>query len=111
VSYSFMVMGNPDDGFTSAELTVDGTMIGRVFELADGWYVHLAEPERLRDAELVRLILEAKEELSHYVNRKGASEFPPDWSRAAASLWLMQRDDGKGFTLGPDGSIGGPPTG
>ena len=112
MSNSFMVMGNPDDAFTSAELVVNGDIIGRVFELEDGWYVHVREPERLKDAELIRLILEAKEDLAHYVNRKGAGEFPPDWSRATASLWLMQRDDGKGgFTVQTDGSIGGPAAG
>ncbi|MBW3623920.1 MAG: hypothetical protein KY468_10985 [Armatimonadetes bacterium] len=101
MSYSYLIMGSPDDGFTSAEIIEDSNAIGRVFELEDGWYVHLIEPERLTDSELVNVILIAKEELKHYVNRKGAT-FPEDWSRAAVSLWLMQRDDGKGFTLSGD---------
>jgi hypothetical protein len=46
----------------------------------------------------VQTILEAKNELLHYVNRKGA-EFPEDNNRAEISLWLMQRDDGKGFSM------------
>src|SRR5436305_431658 len=90
--------GNPDDGFTAVEIEIDGEYVGRVFELASGWYVQFDEPERLRDAKCVEAVLAAKEHLLHYVNRKGG-DFSEDASRAGVSLWLMQRDDGKGFTL------------
>jgi hypothetical protein len=92
------ITGNVDDGFTAAEIeTLSGDMI-RVFELATGWYVELPNPELLRQKEVVDAIQAAKAELLHYVNRKGW-EFPEGTSRAAMSLWLMQRDDGKGFTV------------
>jgi hypothetical protein len=94
-------IGNPDDGFTSAEIyTADDLedYMGRVFELSDGWYVQVDDLTTLNDSAFVKTILETKDELMHYINRKGA-EFPEDVSRAAISLWLMQRDDGKGFSI------------
>jgi hypothetical protein len=100
MSYSFVIAGNWEDGFTSAEIEDEsGTFLCRVFELHRGWYVHLHEPELLRDGELAEAIVAAKEELLHYVNRKGADFSNGGWTRAAVSLWLMQRDDGKGFTV------------
>lgn len=98
MAYRLTTTGNPDDGFTAVEIEVDGAYVGRVFELESGWYVHVQQPEDLLNPECVQAVLAAKERLLHYVNRKGG-ELPEDTSRAAASLWLMQRDDGKGFTL------------
>ena len=98
MAYGVTVTGNPDDGFTSAEIEIDGDYLGRVFELTDGWYVNLAEPERLRDAECVAAVLAAKAALLPYVNRRGF-EVPEGMTRGAVSLLLMQREDGKGFTL------------
>jgi hypothetical protein len=96
--YGLTTTGNPDDGFTAVEIEIDGEYVGRVFELESGWYVHVQKPEDLQKSECVQAVLAAKERLLHYVNRKGG-EFPEGTSRAAASLWLMQRDDGKGFTV------------
>jgi len=69
-----------------------------VFELESGWYVHMDKPEDLLRPECLEAILAAKEQLLHYVNRKG-DEFPDGTTRAGGCLWLMQRDDGKGYTL------------
>ena len=42
--YKHTIVGNPDDGFTSAEIEDDdGVYRGRVFELDDGWYFHVDE--------------------------------------------------------------------
>jgi hypothetical protein len=102
--YKQTIVGNPDDGFTSAEIMDEaGNYVGRVFELNDGWYVHVDQPERLRDREVVEAVVAAKSELLHYVNRNGADFSEGEWTRAGASLWLMQRDDGKGFTIKTDG--------
>ncbi len=98
MSYGLTTTGAPDDGFTAVEIEIDGEYVGRVFELESGWYVHLPKPESLLNAECVEAIVAAKECLLHYVNRKGG-EFPEGTSRAAASLWSMQRDDGDGFTI------------
>ena len=88
--YGHTIVGNPDDGFTSAEIQDEaGTYMGSAFELEDGWYVHVDEAERLRDPEGVEAVVAAKSELLHYVNRKGADFSEREWTRAGASLWLM----------------------
>lgn len=99
--YFVQFIGNPNDGFTSAEIYKTDDLedyMGRVFELSDGWYVQTDDLATLNDSAFVKTILEVKDELIHYINRKG-TEFPEDVSRAAISLWLMQRDDGKGFSI------------
>lgn len=99
-----LVIGDPSDGFTSAEIYSDDndeSYLGRIFELSDGWYVHTEEISALKNPPFTQALLEAKAELSHYVNRKGA-DCPADATRAAVSLWLMQRDDGKGFSVSND---------
>lgn len=90
------ITGGWADGFTAAELARDGRILGRVFELQTGWHVQLEELELLRDTAVVSAMLEGRDKLRHYVNRTGAG-MPEGLSAAAASMWLMQRDDGKGF--------------
>ena len=99
--YTLTFVGNPDDGFTSAEIVSSTTrdQAARVFELESGWYIEVETPEILRDSALVEAIVAAKAELLHFVNRKGV-KVPEGTSRAAASLLLMQRDDGSGFSAG-----------
>jgi hypothetical protein len=95
------LVGDPDDGFTSAEIYTTNDLedyLGRVFELSDGWYIQADDLAILNNLGFVKTILEAKDELMHYINRKGA-EFPENASRASISLWLMQRDDGMGFSI------------
>lgn len=96
--YHFEVCGNPDDGFTSSEIYKDGKYLGRIFELDDGWYVHMEELEMLKDTALIDFIKKAQDDLKHYVNRKGG-DLPKDMTAAGMSLWLMQRDDKKGFSI------------
>ena len=109
MAFELTTIGAVDDGFTSVEFAVDGEYIGRVFELESGWYVHILAIERLAEPECMRAVAAAKERLLHYVNRKGG-EFPPDASRAAVSLWLMQRDDGGVFNV-PNPDQGQPQSG
>ncbi len=102
MAYSRTTVGNPDDGFTSTELEDgSGELAGRVFELEEGWYVECPNLDQLEDPEFVAAVLGAREELLHYVNRKG-THLPEGLTQAGASLWLMQRDDGKGFTMTSD---------
>ncbi len=101
MTYRSTICGVPDDGFTSAELgTESGDLVGRVFELDSGWYVECQDLDYLQEPQFLKAILEARDDLRHYVNRKGP--VPEGATRAAASLWLMQRDDGKGFTIPSD---------
>jgi hypothetical protein len=98
LKYEIQIVGSVDDGFTSAEISEEGSdSLVRVFELERGWYVECNQLERLRQPELLDAVLRAPDELLHFVNRKGG-EPAPDTSRAEFSLWLMQRDDGKGFS-------------
>jgi hypothetical protein len=101
MAHGLTTIGNPDDGFTSVEIELDGEYAGRVFELESGWYVQMVALERLADPAVVDAIIAAKERLIRYVNRKGG-DFPADATRGGISLWLMQRDDGEGFTVSTD---------
>ena len=86
--YNHTIVGDPDDGFTSAEIEdTSGTYMGRVFELEDGWYIQVNEPEILRNPKLVEALITAKLELEDYVNRKGADFSIGEWTRAGISLW------------------------
>jgi hypothetical protein len=98
MAFQMTVTGALSDGFTAVEIESDDEFVGRVFELEAGWYVELREPEKLLDDEVVKAVLAAKERLLRYVNRKGTG-MPEGMTVAGASLWLMQRDDGKGFTI------------
>ena len=94
------IVGNPDDGFTSAEICDESdNYIGRLFELDDGFYVQVDQVEKLNDGKLLESLLLAKYTLQHYVNRKGADFSAEEWTREGISLYLMQRDDGEGFTV------------
>jgi hypothetical protein len=81
LNYEIQIMGIVDDGFTSAEISEEGAdSPGRVFDLEQGWYVECGQLERLRKPELLDAVLRARDELLHFVNRKGG-EPPPDTSR------------------------------
>ena len=72
--YSHTIVGNPDDGFTSAEIKNEsGIYMGSVFELEDGWHVHVDEPERIRDRELVEAVVVAKSYFREYKARDNES--------------------------------------
>jgi hypothetical protein len=95
-TYYFQVLGSPEDGFTSSEIyrRKDNRLVGRIFELIDGWYIQTDHFDELNNKDFVHCLNQAKENLKHYTNRKGA-HFPKDWTRGQISLWLMQRDDEK----------------
>jgi hypothetical protein len=97
MAYGLTTVGSSDDGFTSVEIELDGEYVGRVYELESGWYVHLSTFEHLSDPEFITAVVAAKASLLHYVNRKGGD--PTGATRAGMSLWLLQRDDGGGFTV------------
>ncbi len=98
MSYKFRIIGNVDDGFTSVEISDGaGELVARVFELESGsWYLETHELDSLTKEDLVKAIIDARNELRHYINRKGG-QLPEGTTRAAFSLWLMQRDDGRGL--------------
>ena len=98
MSYEVVIAGIVDDGFTSAVINdQSGKQVARVFELSSGWFVETDALERLQDPVLMQAVLAGRNELLHYVNRKGGV-FPEGSTRAGISLWLMERDDGEGFS-------------
>lgn len=78
LDYSIMITGVVEDGFTSAEIYrgdyQNDDRVARVFELEAGWYVEIHDLQHLQDPALVATLLEARDELLHYVNRTGAGE-------------------------------------
>jgi hypothetical protein len=93
--YSVTIIGNVEKCRTEAELSDgEGAVLAVVYEIADGWHTEiLAEKLNQAATEFQTAVENAKESLSHYVNRRG--ENPPETAtRGAFSLWLMMKDDG-----------------
>lgn len=93
--YSVTILGNVEQCRTEAEISnSEGTVLAVVYEASDGWHTDILG-ERLNQAavDFQTAVENAKENLSHYVNRRG--EHPTEnASRGALSLWLMVKDDG-----------------
>ena len=93
--YSVTIIGNVEQHRTQAEITDNqGVVLAVVYEASDGWHTD-AHVEQLNQAatDFQSAVENAKESLSHYVNRRG--ENPPEnatWG--AISIWLMVKDDG-----------------
>jgi predicted phosphoribosyltransferase len=93
--YSVTIIGNVEQCRTEAEITdSQGAVTAIVYETSDGWHTDVFV-EQLNQAatDFQTAVENAKESLSHYVNRRG--ENPPEnatWG--AFSLWLMVKDDG-----------------
>ena len=93
--YSVTITGNVEECRTEAEIIDgEGAVSAVVYEALDGWHTNiLAERLDRASAEFQTAVENAKESLSHYVNRRG--ENPPEAAtRGAISLWLMLKDDG-----------------
>jgi hypothetical protein len=92
--YSVTIIGKVEQCRTEAEIIDgEGAVSAVVYEALDGWHTNiLAERLDRASAEFQTAVENAKESLSHYVNRRG--ENPPEnatWG--AFSLWLMMKDD------------------
>jgi predicted phosphoribosyltransferase len=93
--YSVSIIGNVEQCRAEAEISDgEGAVLAVVYETSDGWHTHILV-EQLNQAatDFQTAVENAKESLSHYVNRRG--ENPPEnatWG--VFSLWLMVKDDG-----------------
>ena len=93
--YSVTIIGNVEQRRTEAEiLDSEGAVTAVVYETSDGWHTDILVKQLNRAAtDFQTAVQNAKESLSHYVNRRG--ENPPEnatWG--AFSLWLMVKDHG-----------------
>jgi len=95
-SFEIIIVGNVDTCRTEAEIADErGNRVAIVFEDADGWPTEILEAGLEQSPSHLNALMEnAKETLSHYVNRRGEN-VPEDLvTRGALSLWLMVKDNG-----------------
>ena len=94
--FEIIIVGNVDTFRTEAEIADElGKRVAMVYEDSTGWHTEVIETGLEQTSSDFNAIVEnAKEKLSHYVNRRG--ENPPDelTTAGALSLWLMVKDDG-----------------
>jgi hypothetical protein len=94
--FETVIAGNPDTCRTEAEIADEsGNRVAIVYEDADGWHTQILD-DRVEQASgsFNALIENAKEVLSHYVNRRGDKVPSQLKTRGQLSLWLMEKDDG-----------------
>ena len=93
--YSVTIIGNVEHCRTEAELSDgEGAVLAVVYETSDGWQTDIfVEPLNQAATDFQSAVENAKESLSHYVNRRGENA-PENATMGAFSLWLMVKDDG-----------------
>ena len=93
--FETVIVGNVDTCRTEAEIADEtGVRVAIVYEGLDGWHMELVDRRQgLPITEFDALVENAKEVLSHLVNRRGEN-VPREMTRGALSLWLMLKDDG-----------------
>ena len=93
--YSVTIIGNVEHRRTEAELSDgEGAVLAVVYETLDGWQTDIfVEPLNQATTDFQSAVENAKESLSHYVNRRGKNA-PENATMGAFSLWLMVKDDG-----------------
>ncbi|HMI51246.1 MAG TPA: hypothetical protein VK525_07030 [Candidatus Saccharimonadales bacterium] len=94
--FETVIAGNPDTCRTEAEIADESrNRVAVVYEDSDGWHTQVLD-DRVEQASssFNALIENAKEVLSHYVNRRGDKVPTQLKTRGQLSLWLMEKDDG-----------------
>ncbi len=89
------VFGNVAECRTEIEISLEGMCVAVVYETEAGWQTQFlagAATDNL-DRGLQCQIEAARDELTHYVNRRGTNP-PAALTAPGLSLWLMARDDG-----------------
>jgi hypothetical protein len=94
--FEIIIAGNVDACRTDAEIADErGKRVAIVYEDADGWHTEVIEAGlQQSSSDFKSLIENAKETLSHYVNRRGENVPDELTTRGALALWLMLKDDG-----------------
>ncbi len=92
--FSTTVFTNLDERRTECEISDDSSVVAVVYEERDGWHVNRLRSIGSDESQAFDVsIAEAKERLSHYVNRFG-DDVPDGLTRGDLSRWLMEKDDG-----------------
>ncbi len=89
------VFGNIEAPRTEVEISKDGEFLAIVFESEAGWRTEClgAAAKDPNIPGLSAQIAEARESLSHYINRRGLNP-PEGLSPEGLAFWLMEKDDG-----------------
>ena len=92
--YSVTIIGTVEQCRTEAEIThSQGAVTAIVYETAVEWHTDvLVEPLNQVACDFQAAVEDARESLSHYVNRRGENP-PENATRGAFALWLMVKDD------------------
>jgi hypothetical protein len=94
--FETIIAGNVDACRTEAEIADDsGSRVAIVYEDSDGWHTDVIDDRlQISSSSFDALIENAKEVLSHYVNRRGNKVPSQLKTRGELALWLMEKDDG-----------------
>jgi hypothetical protein len=94
--YSVTIIGNVEQCRTEVEIRdSQGAVTAIVYETSDGWHTDvLVEQLNQAATDFQTAVENAKESVSHYLNRRGENP-PENATRGACSLWLMAKDDGR----------------
>jgi hypothetical protein len=93
--FETIIIGNSETCRTEAEISdKSGSRLAIVYEDRNGWHTEvLGDWVNQVPSSFDTLIEDAKERLSHYLNRRGEN-MPAGMTVCALSLWLMVKDDG-----------------
>ena len=94
--FETIIVGNVDTGRTEAEIADEtGNRVAVVYEDSNGWHTEILDDRIEQISPSFNALMEnAKEVLSHYVNRRGDKVPSQLKTRGQLSLWLMEKDDG-----------------
>jgi hypothetical protein len=94
--FEIIIVGNVDTCRTEAEIADDsGNRVAIVYEDSNGWHTDVIDDRlEVSSSSFNALIENAKEVLSHYVNRQGENVPSQLKTRGQLALWFMEKDDG-----------------
>jgi hypothetical protein len=94
--FETIIAGNLESCRTEAEIADEsGNRLAIVYEDSEGWHTQVVDARVEQSAATFSVLIEnAKELLSHYVNRRGENLPSGVMTAGQSALWLMVKDDG-----------------
>ena len=94
--FETIIAANPDACRTEAEIADEsGNRVAIVYEDSGGWHTEILDDRVEQPLTRFNALIEnAKEVLSHYVNRRGDNVPSELTTVGALALWLMVKGDG-----------------